>query len=789
MDIVSQQLKKSPRIEKGLESIHQGRFEKKQLWQDDLSVLDEKTVKLPLVLRKALAIKMLLAGMPVGMSTGELIVGRAVHNSLGMSTPFPEYATKEEIATATEKLTGTGSVFGHLSPSHARIMKYGIGGLKQKAENGSKKAEKNKDGETKAWYQSIIVALEGLEALIGRYGKLLSDLMRETLDANRKSELAEMAGILTNISTRPPETFREALQLFWFSHIAMQSTMNFLAVGRFDQYMWPFLKEDLESGRIDIDQAQELVDCLWLKFNERLQSLDLVMGANYAQVGEINEAFIKKMTATIAGAWSCFLGGKTSQDMVTPHGYQGTEYTTWLQTIPLGGLRPDGKDGTNPLTYICLNSTYRLKLPQPSIYVRLHDNSPKDLYERSVDCIKSGLSQPTILNDEIIIKGLVNAGFSLEHARDYTTDGCWEIHIQGRTCFKYGLISGVEALIRALFPGRWDAAQQPILYDEKYDPYKDVTPPDPGRFNTFDEVMVAFKTQLDLGIRGFISMADSMWERGLYDIAPLPLLSALMEGPMECGRDITKGGAKYSVHSPMLSGLSHTVDSLVAIKRLSFEEKKIFWPDFLAAVENDFSHEESLRQRVMTLAPAYGNDNDFADNIAKEIVDFFVDRVKHHADRTRTGVKYLPGIGTFELYTIIGQIAGATPDGRHAHEPVSSNASPSVGRATSGQTAAINSYLKLPLESLPTGAALDIAMDERLDSLHEPIIRSFIQKRGSILNISVNNVEKLKAAQKEPGKYRDLKIRIGGWEAYFVDLPGHYQDFQIKKLEQYVGTR
>jgi len=730
MAIVGSSLEITPRVRNGLDSIQRGRFQEKEMWQVPLSVLDEETRKRTLVQRKALAISKVLSTMPIRIEAYELIVGFSVHNSVANITPFPEYATEEE---------------------------------------------------REDWIESAIVSLDGLRDLMLRYGSLASELSDGAADPSRKEELREIAGISNCLAHEPPRTFREALQALWFAHIAFESTLNFMSMGRFDQNLWPYLKQDLENHVLTLEEAQELVDCLWLKFNDRLQTFDLASRNVYASSVPMTE---QELVGTVAGIWGLYLGGNTTHDRLAP--LQGSEFSTWLQTMPLSGLTPEGKDGTNPLTYLCINSTRRLKLPQPSIYVRLHDGSPAALYERAADCIQNS-NGPCIYNDEVLVPALTRQGLPIEHARDYTTDGCWETFVQGKTQFRYGVISAPEALDRALFPGRWDKEAVSLKYIQDLDPFRRSELPDPNEFSSYDELWSSFKEQLGRYIQGMIETADDMMDGRLYDIAPLPLISACTEGPLETGTDITRGGIEYSFYSPVLGGLSHAADSLAAIKKLCFEEKVIDWKDLLEGLKKNWEGNEPLRQMVMTRAPAYGNDIDDVDEIAREIVEFYVEETKKHGAHAKNKALFNPAVGTFEHYVAIGAALPATPDGRLAGQPVASNASPTNGRATNGQTAMINSYLKLPLSDLPTGAPLDIGMDTRSGHLLEPMIKSFIEERGSLLSVSVNDVEKLKAAMKEPEKYRDLKIRIGGWEAFFVDLPPAYQEWQIKKYEQHEG--
>jgi len=775
MEIIDKNLELTPRIQKGLKLKNDERFNKRALWLEELTVLDDETIKLPLIIRKALAISKVLNHMPVKIEDHELIVGFAVQNSVGNLSPFPEYATQKEKDKAAVNYTSTLSVFGHFCPSYPKILHMGVGGLRRKAKELFKEINQNGgDTEKKDWYQAVIITLDALKSFILRYANLTNALIESSDDPSRKEELSEIHVISSHLSDQPPNSFREAIQLFLFSHIAFESTLNFLSLGRFDQNLWPFLKNDLEKNILTLEEAQELIDCLWLKFNDRLSTFELARQIDYfpptMTEGEI--------VGTIAGNWSLWLGGNTSQDRMVP--LQGTEFNTWLQTMPLSGLTPEGKDGTNPLTYLCMNATRRLKLPQPSIYVRLHDGSPDELYKRAVDCIQNSVG-PAVFNDEVIIPALEKQGFPPEHARDYTTDGCWEAFVQGKSQFKYGVISAPEALMRALFPGRWDKEAFTIKYTEELDPFKASDIPDPYKFSTYDELWDSFRDQLNRYIKGTVETVDKFWDGRLYDIAPLPFISACMEGPLESGTDLTKHGSEYSIYTPFLGGLSHAADSLAAIKKLCFEEKKIDWNELLDAVRDNWEGKESLRQMVMSRAPAYGNDIDYVDDIAREIVEFYVDATKKYGANSKNNITFNPSVGTFEHYVAMGMVLPAMPDGRLAYEPIGSNASPTNGKAKNGQTAVVNSYLKLPLHDLPTGAPLDLGMDTRMNHLLEPIIRSFIEKRGNLLSISINDVEKLKAAMKEPEKYRDLKIRIGGWEAFFVDLPPAYQEWQIKK--------
>ncbi len=784
--LIDKSLPLSERVRKGLQVIEESRLHKKPVWSEGLAVIDEETVRLPLIIRKALAIEKLFALVPVGVKDYELLVGEIIQSSVMSDMLLPEYATPEELETASESVSK--SIFGHNEVYYPGILKLGFSGIRDAAERKLAVAAGNgNDSREKVWYESVLISLEALITFISRYRDLALTLAADEPEKKRREELHGIAQVCGNLMQNAPQTFREALQAYWFAYAAINCTGNPIAFGRFDQNLWPFLEQDLDNGTISLEEAQELIDLFWLKINERLQLLEVV--TDPAAAGEIGR-IMDNPPGFGRGRRrkAIFLGGKTTQDRAT---VDETNYNQFYSNMALSGLTPDGRDGTNQLTYLALNATYRLKLVQPEMYVRLHGGSPPELYERSADLIRAGLANPNIFNDDVIIPGLVKAGHPLEAAREYTSDGCWEPHPQGRTWFAYGRVSAIECLDRTLSPGRWQALEVPG-YSEERDPFRTMQVPDPYTYTSFDEVMATFRKIFDTYIQSYVAcIANFVRELkdgyNQFEINPQPLFSALAEGPLESGKDITQGGMKYTQYSAVLVGLSHAADSLAVIKKLCFEEQTVEWKELLDALATNWEGKESLRKLVRAKVPAYGNDEDYVDEIAAEIVEIYVDSMNRYKGETGTDNVLALGIATFEGYAAMGYLIGATPDGRLAREMISSNASPSVGRAVSGQTAAINSYLKLPHIDLPLAAALDLAMPRRPGVLSqvETLIRTFVERKGSLLTISVNDCEVLKAAQKEPEKYRDLKVRVGGWEAYFVDLSRPMQDWQIQKCEQY----
>lgn len=772
----------SERVKKRHKATEEDRYRFRPHWAEgqNLTVLNDETRNYPVVKRKALAIREVLSQVPVEIREGELIVGFASQTNIGIVTPFPEYATEDEENEADKKSAAKMyRHFGHIEPYHPKHLRLGFRGIRGIAEEKlAKLRAEGGDSGKETWYESVLITLDGLETLVRRYGEEASGLAANEPESKRRTELAEISRICREILIRPPRSFREALQAFWFTHIAIGNALSRISFGRFDQNLWPYLKRDLDSGVISIDEAQELVDCMWLKSSDQLQA---------AQVQEEEGIFLREDFAS------------TQQ---------------FLMSVTLGGLTPEGLDGTNPLTYISLNTLLRLKLPLPAVYLRLHDGSPDELVERAADCIRAGCIGPTIYNDEVIIPGFTKIGIPIEDARDYTSDGCFEMHIQGKTNFTHTFINGAEILDRVLSPSSWEEPDNPPtvsknssyrgLDDEEFrqlinalvtasvfrgdpHPLKHFEIKDPYSYSSFDEVMNAFKETLERYLIGFVKAHERRRDGCFYDIAPLPLFSAFVEGPLETGLDITQGGMTYTFVMSEIGGLSVVADSLAVIKKLCFEEKRIKWPELLDAIHSNWQDREYLRQLVRTKAPAYGNDVDYVDDIAKEIVEFYVECIRKQSAGVPGNVTYTTGVATFEGYITQGLPIGATPDGRFAGEPLGSNASPTTGRALNGPSAAFNSYAKLPLIDLPGGTDLELTIQRREDLMGqlESFLRSTVEKRGSVYNIAITDCSELRAAQKEPEKYRDLKVRVAGYDAYFTDLPPSHQDMQIKRCEQY----
>jgi formate C-acetyltransferase len=714
----------------------------------------------PLPVRKARAIELKLAHMPTDLWRGQLFAG-----SMTLEQPrthaewgFPDYTTAEEKDAAAERGLSTHSVFGHVVPDYPRLLTKGLRGIRAEAEGELPSSE---DLEERAFLDSVIVALDAVIAYAARLaGQCEADAAGEP-DAGRATELRQMAENLRQAPAGPARSFWQALQSVWLLHMVFHSTMNGNAMGRLDQYVWPHLEADLESGALDMDGAAELVDCFCLKFNERAQTLD-------EQRPDEREPEPLDPTTRTRHYTSSQIG--TNRDSVDAANH-------WLQNIVVGGLTPGGQDGTNPLTYVLLDSYRRNQMTNPLLTVRLHRGSPEELVRFAAEVLKQGGGMPALFNDQALVPALAGIGIPMEDARDYTNDGCWEVIIPGRTDFCFQRLSMMLCLEWALNRGRsrLDGSQQGIDTG------------DPRGFSSYEQLWDAFVSQMDaMAERVVRKVVNSVNDRST--IAPVPLLSALIEGCIPARRDMTAGGAKHRTFGMLAESAAHAIDSLTAIKTVVFEQKQATMVDLCEALDGNFEGHASLRRRLLE-APKYGNDDERADAVGRATMEAFAASVAKHAAAHDTRVKFPCGVATFSWYIGVGEGLGASADGRLSGEPVSSNFSPALGRDMHGIPGAILSYSKMLHGRLPAGGPLDLRIGRRLVEGPEgtarmaALIRSFVDTGGSMMTLTVADTEELRAAQREPDKYRSLRVRMGGWCAYFTMLSREQQDHHIRRQD------
>jgi len=729
------------------------------------SVLQDAADK-PLIIRNALAVKQKLSTVPVALWPNQLLAGSITlpESDLFLTGELSDYATPEEKERAREKGWSIYSIVGHIVPSYPKLLHKGTGGIKNDAEQGLKNA---KTESSKDFYKACIIVMEALEIFALRYSELCDGEASNQTDPARAAELRNMAADLRFAPANPAKTFSQAVSAIWLTHLAFQLTGNGLAIGRFDQHTWRYLENDLKNKTITMEAAQELVDCFFLKFNER--SLD--NSITYAKTD-----FEQKHIANEANWAKRDPFGHNTQRTNARDEVDATNH--WLQNVIIGGVDINGNDATNPVTYMCLEAFDRNRMTNPNLTVRLHNGTPAELYTKSCEVLINGGGSPTFFNDEAIIPALAKWGITLEDARDYTNDGCWEIILAGKNDFYFDRFNMLRCLEWALNRGK-------SRVDGKLEA---PDPGDPSAFSSYEEVYEAFLSELYYELDGLMEKNHRQFgER--YDIAPVPLLSALLEGPMETmGDDMTRAGAKYITYGLIAEGVSHVIDSLAAIKKVIFEDKAAGMPDLIRALDDNYEGNEVLRAKLLA-APKYGRNEKYADEIGKDIYDKFA-RETERLNKKYDNMIFLPGAGTFSWYIAIGEGCGPSPDGRLANEAVSSNLSPSAGVATKGVTGSIISHAAFDMTDLPVGSPIDLRLSAKLTSGDEGmkrlegLIKSFVSLGGNMLTLTIADTDILRKAQKNPEQYRDLRVRMGGWSAYFIMLSKEQQEHHIKKEEE-----
>lgn len=741
-------------------------FVKKEWWGDDLTILDQEGVEnKPLIMRKALAFEKVCKEMPIDVKNQELIVGMATMSSVGFGHTFPRYETDEEAAEFAKISLDRKSVWGHHLPYYPKVLQKGYTGIIADIEKALNETPAE-DVEKREFYEASKYTLQAAMEVPKRYAEYVTELAGEEKDTVRKTELLEIARICEKVPKYPAETFHEALQSVWFVHMLLHSTLTYTPLGRVDQYLWPYYEKDINSGKITKEFASELIGSFLIKFSERFQfnkehMEDHMFAGDWSQGGDPNEP-------------------TTSFDMSN-----GEEYTFaqsanhWLQSATVGGLGPDGKDATNELSYLFIKLINSLELVSPMMSARIHKDAPKEFQEFIAAELCEGGAQPVIFNDDVIAKGLIERlGIPPEDAYDYSSDGCWEVLVYGKTEYSYGhieLLLCMEALInngKSLNTGKvvgkdcGDISEKLDTFDAFYEAYMDQV-----------------RNRIDNALTNKMKYYDEV-----HKIAPEPFLSAMVPDCIEKGRDMTNKGARYRIYSVFATGLSHAVDSLSAVKKLVYDDKTVTLAEFIKAVKANWEGYEGLRQMALNRTPKYGNDDPVSDAILTRFFKDFTDRADEW-NRKIDWIKVSAGAATFENYPRFGNNAGASFDGRIAREALSSNYSPAVGRDLQGPTGVFLSATKVDLSRWNSGCPIDMTVSfskERKEDnqrLLNGLIGSFRELGGNILTLTKVDIKTLKKAQEEPEKYVSLRVRLGGLTAYFVQLARAQQDEYMRRTE------
>ena len=754
----------SGRVKEIGESIRHSMTRPKRELNDFGSVLSEYGDE-PLIMRNARAVRKKFSEVPIAVWPGQLIAGSAAlpEEGLIVGGGLPDYATAAEKEAARAAGLSVNSILGHIVPSYPKLLSKGASGIIKDALKYHAAAETDS---SKAFYNACVIVMDALTLLASRHSSLCEELSLRQRDPRRSAELTAMAEALRRCPANPAETFYEAVSAIWLTHLAFQLTGNHLAIGRFDQHVWPYFEKDIENGTIDPESAQEIVDCFFLKFNERASDNSISAGnTDFIKAKKINEANWAERDPF----------AHTTQRTNARDGVDATNH--WLQNVIVGGVKPDGTDASNPVTYMCLEAFDRNRMTNPCLTARLSKISPDGLYEKCCVTLINGGGLPAFFNDDAIVPALVSWGIAPEDARDYTNDGCWEIIVAGRNDFYFDRFNMLRCLEWALNRGRSRADGKREAPD----------PGDPDSFASYDEVYGAFLHELHYELEG-LTEKNYRQLGSRSAIAPVPLLSALLEGPMESGGDMTERGAKYVTYGLIAEGMSHVIDSLAAIKKVVFEERAATMRELIDALDKNFVGYGALRNKLLA-APKYGRNESYADIIGADIVDLFAKKVRE-LNRKYNGMIFLPGAGTFSWYIAIGEGCGASPDGRLANEAVSSNLSPSAGAATRGITGSILSHASFDMTNLPVGSPADLRVSRKLTEGESGlarlvgVVKSFVSLGGNMLTLTVADTAELRAARARPEQYRDLRVRMGGWSAYFTMLSDEQQEHHIRKQEE-----
>ncbi len=754
----------SPRVAQGIENTHRSMLEKKKTFVDVGVVLNEETAALPLIVRKALAEKQKLERVLPGIWEGQLLAGCFSYQGeeLTNDSILPKFAKPEEILEGSKYGYGIYSMFGHISPDFPRILELGTERLKQVAREHLQNAG---EPEQREFLAAALLSLEGLEALAQNNARHARALAQKETSPQRRQELLGVAEVCDHVPMQPARTYQEACQSAWFVHLALQLTGNHLALGRPDQYLNPYLERDLAGGTLTMEQAQELTDLFLLKFNERaVSNITAKELSDWHAVQEDYDRMWRERTLHDMGHQKYNVRDRLDAMI------------HWNQNFIVGGCKRDGSDATNLATVMILESFRRLRMTNPVMSVRIHPGTPEWLYRQVAICLKTGGGLPCIYNDTPILEGYTKFGIPVEDARDYANNGCWEVIMPGRTDFYFNKLNGLKCIEWALNRGRCHIDNRQEVPDQG----------DPASFADFETVYAKTVENIALVCD---SMASHMcWTNpNRSTIAPTPLLSTLLEGPLEKGRDMTDMSTRFIIGGVIFEGISHLIDSLTAIRQRVFIEKKHTMAEVVKAIDNDFKGYEQIQASLMS-CPKYGMGDPAADDIGRRVVKDFYDIMKD-IDRRYDAMTFMPGIGTFSWYIAIGEGTGATADGRNAGQPVASNFSPSAGALTKGVTAAIRSFTSMGLDTVPLGSPLDVGMAGRYVEGEEGtrrligLIKTFCDLGGNLMTISVADAQTLRDAQKNPEAYRDLRVRMGGWSAYFTMLSKEQQEHHIRKSE------
>ncbi|WP_400245340.1 glycyl radical protein [Niallia sp. JL1B1071] len=838
----------SPRIEKLIEHLYASdpRVEAERAVLITESY--QQTESQPIIIRRAKALQHILENMKIVIRPDELIVGNLTTTPRGTQI-FPEFSNQwlEDEFDRIEKRTGdvflidqstkealsetfkywkgkttnelatelmapetikamdagvftVGNYFfngvGHISVDYKKVLKIGLKGIKEEARialDGLDLGDPNAI-EKSHFLEAVIISVDAVIT----YGKRLAQKAVEeavvATDTNRKEELNTLAQLLKRVPENPAESFYEALQSFWIIQAVIQIESNGHSISpmRFDQYVYPFYKKDVEGGLLSEDKAQELLDCLWVKFND---------------VNKIRD----EASTKAFGGYPMF------------------------QNLIVGGQDKRGLDATNLLSYACLEASAHTKLPQPSISIRVWNRTPDSLLHKAGEVSRLGLGMPAYYSDEVIIPSLENRGICLEDARDYGIIGCVEPQVGGKTeGWHDAAFFNIPKVLEITLNNGYVDGKVIGLHTGTVE-----------SFATFEQLESAFKEQMTYFVNLLVN-ADNAVDVAHGTRTPLPFLSSMVENCIDKGKSLQEGGAKYNFTGPQGVGIANTGDALLAIKKLVFDQKELSLVELKQALDTNFGRGsltptsapepvqesnsldltklsseklvellqgllandsnnsavatkptttanvskdgEYIRSLLLNGAPKFGNDIDEIDYLVREVALVYCEEVQKY--KNPRGGTFQPGLYPVSANVSLGLNTKASADGRYEGEPLADGVSPTSGRDVSGPTAVLNSVAKLDHHIASNGTLLNqkfhpsaISGEQGLRNLGS-LVRGYFDQKGMHVQFNVISRDILLDAQKNPEKYKNLVVRVAGYSAHFVSLDKSIQEDIISRTEQ-----
>lgn len=834
------EITKSPRIQRLVEHL----FENMPQIEADRAVLLTESYQAtegePIIMRRAKAFAHICEGLPVTIRPEELVVGSNTKSPRSCQV-FPEFSwewlekefdtiekrsadpfhiseeTKETLRrvypywkgrTSSElaesymtpeardaiahNIFTPGNYFyngiGHVTVNYGDVLKEGFSGIRQRA---VKALEAMNVGDAdycrhSQFLQAVIISCDAAITFAKRYAELAEAEALKESDPTRKQELLTIAKNCRNVPEKGAASFWEACQSFWFVQLLLQveSSGHSISPGRFDQYMYPYYKKDMDAGKITIEEAQELIDCVWVKLND------------------LNKA----------------------RDAASAEGFAGY---SMFQNLIVGGQDKDGLDVTNDLSFMCIDASHHVFLPQPSLSIRVWNKSPQELLLKAAELTRTGIGLPAYYNDEVIIPALMSRGLTLQDAREYNIIGCVEPQKSGKTDgWHDAAFFNMCRPLELVFSNGWDKNEQ--IGRET----GDVT-----GMKSFQEFYDAYKAQMEYMISLMVN-ADNAIDMAHRERCPLPFLSSMVEDCIGRGESVQEGGAVYNFTGPQGFGIANVADSLYAIKTLVYEQKKITMEELKAALAHNFGKglsEDSVKEiterivgeiagkgrnvtasnmeqiatavtamvreengknreryeeirELLSEAPKFGNDIPEVDALARDAAYTYTRPLEKY--RNPRGGQFQAGLYPVSANVPLGAQTGATPDGRYANTPVADGVSPSAGKDTHGPTSAANSVSKLDHYIASNGTLFNqkfhpsaLAGQKGLENF-VALVRGYFDQKGSHMQFNVVDRETLLDAQKNPDKYKGLVVRVAGYSALFTTLSKSLQDDIIRRTEQ-----